>query len=413
MTATATAPPQTARGRLPTSVYLLALGTFCLGTSEFMLAGLLPEMATDLHTSIPSAGMLITAFALGMMIGAPIMAVATLRMPPKRTLLVAGAVFTAAHLLPLLSDSFAMVLASRVVAAVACAAFWAVGAVLAARIAGPGRTARAMAVIVGGLTLANILGVPAGTLIGQHFGWRGAFVAVAVTTVLCMTLIAVRIPSVPVAGVGNLRQRVGAELAALRQGRLWLALLTTAAFQAAVFCAFSYLAPLLTDVAGLGESSVPAVLLLFGIGSFIGVVLGGRFADRNMLGNVFISLIAMTSTLLLLLALAGSGWWAAVAVFGFGAAGFSIAAALNGRVFIFAGAAPTLAAGINVSAFNLGNAVGPWVGGTVIAAGFGFRAPVWAAIGLAVLAFGIAGISAVVERRPAPSPKRARRARGE
>lgn len=202
--------------RMPLSVYLLALGTFCLGTSEFMLAGLLPEMAADLGTSIPTTGLLITAFAVGMLIGAPVMAVATLRFPPKTTLVVAAAVFEIAHLLPLLDGTFAVVLVSRVVSAVGCAAFWAVGAVLAARIAGEGRIARAMAVIVGGLTLSNILGVPVGTWIGQKFGWQGAFVAVTVATALVLVLIVRSVPATPVAGTGNLRARIGAEIDALR-----------------------------------------------------------------------------------------------------------------------------------------------------------------------------------------------------
>lgn len=202
-----------------------------------------------------------------MLVGAPVMAVATLRFPPKTTLVTAAAVFGIAHLLPLLGDTFVMVLISRIVSAVACAAFWAVGAVLAARIAGEGRTARAMAVIVGGLTLSNILGVPAGTWIGQAFGWRGAFIAVTIATAAVLVLIIRAVPATSVSGTGNLRDRIGAEIDALKDRRLWLALATTAAFQAAVFCAFSYLAPLLTDVAGLPSASVPVVLLIFGIGS--------------------------------------------------------------------------------------------------------------------------------------------------
>lgn len=385
--------------RMPRSVYLLALGTFCLGTSEFMLAGLLPEMAADLGTSIPTTGLLITAFAVGMLVGAPVMAVATLRFPPKTTLVVAAAVFGVAHLLPLLGGGFVVVLVSRVISAVACAAFWAVGAVLAARIAGDGRTARAMAVIVGGLTLSNIFGVPVGTWIGQTYGWQGAFVAVTVATGVVLVPIVRSVPATPVSGTGNLRARIGAEIDALRDRRLWLALATTAVFQSAVFCAFSYLAPLLTDVAGLPSKSVPLVLLIFGVGSLAGVILGGRFADRNMLANVFISLVALAAALLLVLLLAGAGWWSAAAIFLFGVAGFSIAAALSGRVFAFAGAAPTLTAGINVSAFNLGNAAGPWIGGLVIAAGLGLRAPLWAALCLVAVALVLAGTSALVERR--------------
>jgi DHA1 family chloramphenicol resistance protein-like MFS transporter len=388
-------------GRLPATVYLLAAAVFCLGTSEFMIAGLLPEMAADLHASVPATGMLITAFAVGMMAGGPLMAVATLRFPPKSTLLLVGGVFAVAHLLPFVTADYPMVLASRVVAAVACAAFWAVGSVLAVRSSPSGRTARAMAVLVGGLTVANVIGVPAGSWIGQAFGWRAAFLAVALAAAASLALIAAKVPVGPARRSRQPRGRLRAEVRSLRSGRLWIALATTALFQAAVFCAFSYLAPLLTEVAGLPDGAVPTVLLIFGLGSLLGVAVGGRFADRNMLGNVFLSLAAMGLALVLVGVLAGAGWAVAAAVFVFGAASFSIAAALNGRVFLFAGSAPTLAAGINVSAFNLGNAIGPWAGGLVIGAGLGFRAPIWLAIGLTALAVGMASLSWLVERRPA------------
>ena len=371
------APPRT---RLPLAVYVLALGTFCIGTSEFMLAGLLPQLSEGLGVSISGAGLLITAFAIGMMVGAPLMTLATLRLPRRATLLSAALVFAAVHLLPLAFDGYAALMVGRVIAALACATYWAVGAVIAVRLAGPDLTARALAAIVGGLTLANILGVPMGTWIGEQLGWQAAFVAVALTTLAVVGVLRVMIPLQPHDDAATpMKVLVRRELVAFRDRRLWLALATTAAFQAAVFCCFSYLAPLLTDEAGISEGRVPLVLLLFGVGSFVGVTLGGRYADRDQLLNVFISLGAMVASLVLLYVLAGSTVGVVVATFLFGASAFSIAAALNGRVFGFAGDAPTLAASVNVSAFNLGNSVGPWIGGLVIDAGLGLRAPIWAA----------------------------------
>ncbi|KNX39575.1 chemotaxis protein [Luteipulveratus halotolerans] len=387
---------------MPLAVYVLALGTFCLGTSEFMLAGLLPQLSDGLGVSIPRAGLLITAFAIGMTLGAPVMTLATLRLPRRATLLSAAAVFAAVHLLPLAFDGYAAVFAGRVIAAVACATYWAVGAVIAVRLAGPDLTARALAAIVGGLTLSNILGVPAGTWIGEQLGWQAAFVAVAIATIVIIGVLRVMVPVQPHDDASTpMKVLVRRELVAFRDRRLWLALATTASFQAAVFCCFSYLAPLLTDVAGISDSRVPLVLLLFGVGSFVGVTIGGRYADRDLLVNVCASLGAMTLALLLLIVLAGSGVGVVVATFLFGATAFSIAAALNGRVFAFAGDAPTLAASVNVSAFNVGNAIGPWIGGLVIDAGLGLRAPAWAAIGLALMALTIAAFSWRLERGPA------------
>ncbi|MDE9366864.1 MFS transporter [Luteipulveratus sp. YIM 133132] len=327
------------------------------------------------------------------------MTLATLRLPRRATLLAAALVFAGVHLLPLLLDGYAALLVGRVVAAVACATYWAVGAVVAVRLGGPERTARALAAIVGGLTLANVLGVPLGTWIGEHLGWQAAFLAVALATIAVAVVLRVMIPRQPqddaTTPMGVLVRR---ELAAFRNRRLWLALLTTATFQAAVFCCFSYLAPLLTDVAGIDESRVPLVLLLFGVGSFIGVTIGGRYADRDLLMNVFLSLGSMVLALTALLVLAGSVAGIVIATFLFGATSFSIAAALNGRVFAFAGDAPTLAASMSVSAFNVGNAVGPWIGGLVIDAGLGLRAPVWASIGLVLLALVVASCSWRLER---------------
>ena len=393
----------TTRTRLPISVYVIALTIFCLGTSEFMLAGLLPDMATDLDVSIPSAGGLISAFAIGMLAGAPVMALLTLRLPRRLTLIAACLVFGAAHVVGALADDYLLLLATRIVAALACATFWAVGAVTAVTVSPAGSTARALAIVLGGLTLANVLGVPAGTWIGDRLGWQSAFAAVAVATLIATIATALFVPETGAEDARTpLRERVQAELAVFRQSRLWAALATTTMYQAAVFCAFSYLAPLLTDVAGLPSSQVPIVLLVFGVGTLIGISIGGRFADRSALTNIFISLIAMATSLVALAAVAHSPTLVVGGVFVFGVAAFSIASAINARVFKLAADAPTLAAAVNVSAFNVGNAIGPWIGGLAISAGLGFIAPLWFALGLTAAALGCATISWQLERQREP-----------
>jgi DHA1 family chloramphenicol resistance protein-like MFS transporter len=396
------------------ATYVLALTIFCLGTSEFMLAGLLPGIAGDLGVSIPRASLLISGFAVGMLVGAPVMALLTLRLPRKVTLLGAGFVFAAMHVVGALTGDFALLMTTRVIAAVACATFWAVAAVTVLAVAPAGATARGLAVLVGGLTLANILGVPLGTWVGEQYGWQGAFVAVAVATFVAVGATAVWVPetgergagrSVGGARTGSLGDVVRREFRVLRNPRLWVALSTTVAFQAAVFGTFSYLAPMLTDVAGLGSDRVPMVLLLFGIGSFVGITIGGRFADRNMLLNVALSLGATMVALLMLRVVMPFGPVVAVAVFVFGAASFSITSAINGRIFQHAGDAPTMASAFNVSSFNVGNAVGPWLGGLVIAAGLGYLAPIWVSVGLATLALGLTALSWRLERVPGPRPE--------
>lgn len=396
---TTTAPPRT-ETRLPFATYVLALTVFCLGTSEFVLAGLLPQLARDLDATIPSTGLLISGFAVGMLVGAPVMALLTLRLPRKLTLVGAAGVFAGMHLAGALTDDFALLMTTRVVAAVACATFWAVAAVTVVTITPEAATARGLGALVGGLTLANIVGVPLGTWIGQAQGWRVAFLAIAVATVLA-TLATVRwVPETSdrTASAPPMRDLLRTEIGALANRRLWLALGTTASIQASVFATFSYLAPLLTDVSHLDEGAVPALLLLFGIGSFVGITIGSRYADRNLLGNVIISLLATLVALPALRVLAPAGAIVAVAVFALGAAAFSIASAINARVFLHAGDAPTLASAVNVSAFNVGNAIGPWLGGLVIGAGLGYLSPIWVSVGLVLVALGLAATSWRLER---------------
>jgi MFS transporter, DHA1 family, chloramphenicol resistance protein len=405
---TTTLAPTPPRTRLPLSVYVLALTVFCLGTSEFMLAGLLPPIASDLDVSIPQAGLLISGFALGMLFGAPVMAMVTLRLPRKVTLIGAATVFAAAHVLSATAGSFGVLMLSRVVAAVACATFWAVAAVTVVSVVAPSATARGMAVLLGGLSLANIAGVPLGTWVGEHVGWRGAFLAIGALTVVATLATLWKVPETSDRSHSRTtREVLRAEVAGLRGRRLWVALGTTAAFQAAVFGTFSYLAPLLTDVSGLSTGVVPLVLLVFGVGSFLGLNVGARFADRSLLGNIAVSLVLTAAALGLLVLISGTVAVVA-AVFLFGATAFSMASALNARVFLFAGAAPTLASAVNVSAFNLGNTAGPWFGGEAIDVTGSYLAPAVVSGGLVAVALGLTGWSRLLERRarrdePAPA----------
>lgn len=390
------------RRRLPLGVYLLGLGVFSLGTSEFMIAGLVPDLTADLGITIPQAGMLITAFAIGMVIGAPAVTLLTLRLPPKQTLLTAVGTYVLMHLIGVLLHDYLPLLITRIVAAVVYAAFWAIAAVTAGRLAGSAQIARAMAILVGGLSLANLLGVPAGSWLAERAGWRSAFIAVAVATLISGVLIMVAVPATgPSAAVAGQRigDRLRAEVAAFTRLRMWLALLTTALFQGGVFAAFSYFAPLLITVSGVPAERVPSYLLIFGAGALGGTVISGRVADRGPLGNVAISLAASIVASVALLLVSGSPIGVGVAIAAYGLAAFSISGALNARVLGLAGDAPTLAAAVNTSAFNVGNAAGPWFGGLVIAAGLGFRAPVVVGMIMFAAALLVAGLSWRVERR--------------
>lgn len=387
--------------RVPAQVYLLAAVIFCLGTSEFMIAGILEPISADLQVGIPLAGLLITGFAVGMIVGAPAMALLTLKLPRRATMIISIVAFSALHILAALSPTYSILMITRVLAAIACGGFWAVAAVHTTRIAPAEVHGRALASLVGGLTVANLVGVPLGTWVGTQYGWRATFWAVAIVTALAAVLITVTIRASTEErseSTMHLPTLLKAEVAAFKGPRIWLALGTTALFQASVFAAFSYFSPLLTQVAGISHDLVPGVLAAFGIGAFIGVVVGGRFADRNVFANIIGSLAALAISLFALWLVADNGWAAIVMIVLIGASGFSIAGALNARVFQIATQAPTLAASVNTSAFNVGNAIGPALGAAVIALGWGFKAPVVVAVLLALAALVVVAVAIRIER---------------
>ncbi|MGW1777229.1 Cmx/CmrA family chloramphenicol efflux MFS transporter [Streptomyces sp. NPDC002104] len=386
---------------MPVAVYVLGLSVFALGTSEFMLSGLLPPIAEDMGVTIPQAGLLISAFAIGMVVGAPLLAVATLRLPRRTTLLSLITLFGLGQVAGALAPSYELLFASRIVSALACAGFWAVGAAVAIAMVEQHQRARAMAVMIGGLSIANVLGVPAGAFLGEHLGWRSAFWAVGAASAVALAGILALIPKIPLPAE---KPTLSRELRIYRDRQVWLSIGVTALAAGGVFCAFSYLSPLLTDVAGLDAQWVPWILGLFGIGALVGTTAGGRIADAHLFGVMLWGITASTVFLAALALLASTAAAAIALSFLIGFSAFFTAPALNARMFNVAGAAPTLAGATTTAAFNLGNTGGPWLGGTVIDAGYGYSATAWAGGAMTVTAIGLGLVALRLDRRtPAPT----------
>lgn len=380
---------------MPVAVYVLGLTVFCIGTTEFMISGLLPDLSAGLSVSIPAVGWLISGYALSVVVGGPAMTLATLRIPRKASLLGLLAVFIAGQTICALAPGYGVLMAGRAIAAFAQGGFFGIGSVAAVELAGHERRGRALAIMFAGLTVANVVGVPAGTLLSQHAGWRVSFWAVDAVALLALLSMAFLLPRTPVTPYKG----ISAELTAFRNPRVWSALGTTTLTQASVFCCFSYLSPLLTAVTGFSAATVPLLLTAFGGGCFLGSLVGGRLADRHLLPNLYGGITAMGVVLALLPVAAHHKLPTAVAIAAFGVAAFSINPALQTQVMREAGSAPTLATTVNTSAFNVGNTLGPWAGGRVIDAGLGFTAPARTAALLAAGALGVALVSGALQRR--------------
>ncbi|MFE2060677.1 Cmx/CmrA family chloramphenicol efflux MFS transporter [Streptomyces sp. NPDC059446] len=388
---------------MPFAVHVLGLAVFAQGTSEFMLSGLLSGIAGDLHVSLGAAGLLTSAFAVGMVIGAPLTALAGRTWPRRRALLFFLGVFVAAHVVGALTSSYGVLLATRVAGALADAGFWAVALVTARAMVGPEQRARATAVVVGGVTVACVVGVPAGAALGGLWGWRAAFWAVALVCVPAALALWATVPEGrpdDVRGVG-----ARSELRALARPRLLLTLLVMALVQGATLCAFSYLEPLLTRVTGMGAGGVPVVLALFGAGSFAGVTLAGRLADARPGTVLAFGMTALAAGWAVLALSAAHPVAVSALVLLQGALAFGTGTTLITRVFHQAPDAPTLAGSFATAAFNVGAAAGPWLGGLALGGGLGLRSPVWVSALLMCPALVGAGVlaatSGTVRRTPA------------
>jgi len=368
---------------MPVSLLALALSAFAIGTTEFVIMGLLPNVANDLRVSIPLAGWLISGYALGVAIGAPIMAVLTAKLPRKKTLLLLMEIFIFCNLMCALSYSYGFLMLARVITALCHGAFFGIGAVVAANLVAPNRRASAVALMFTGLTLANVLGVPLGTALGQALGWRSTFWAVAIIGVASLFALYKKLPDKKDEEPTDLRKEMGA----LRGLGLWLSLSITVFFSAAMFALFTYIAPMLTEITGVSEHGVSWTLLLIGLGLTIGNVVGGRLADWRLgatltliflLIAVFSALFSWTSVNLLA---------AEVTLFFWAMVSFAAVPALQINVVTYGKNAPNLVSTLNIAAFNVGNALGAWVGGAVIARGMGLTAVPLAASGLGLIGF--------------------------
>ncbi|WP_316741576.1 MFS transporter [Streptomyces sp. MK7] len=334
--------------------------------------GVLPaQLDGDLSVSVSQAGLLITAFAIGMIIGGPTMSLATLRLPQRRTLVLTLAVFALGHAVAALSTSFTIVLAARVVTALATGAFWAVGFVIATAAAGPGNSTRAVSVMMGGLTLANVVGVPIGSLAGQVTGRRGPFWALAVLAGLAAAFAGRFIPTV----AQQTQVSARAEIRALRQRRLWLALAAAVLIMGGVLSTYTYITPLLTDRAGIAESAVPLVLTAFGVGALGGNTIGGRLGDRHPMATTITAAAAVAVTLLALIPLSDSPVAAVVLVFLMALTGFTVNPVVISLAVRFAGDAPTLTSALTTSAYNTGIAVGSALAGRALDSSLGLTGP--------------------------------------
>ncbi|MBE3011057.1 MFS transporter [Microbispora sp. NEAU-D428] len=380
---------------MPIAIYMLGLAVFAQGTSEFMLSGLVPDIARDLQVSVPAAGALTSAFAVGMIVGAPLTAVLSLRWPRRRALLVFLTVFMIVHVAGAVTTSFGVLLAARVAGALANAGFLAVGLATATAMAGPGAKGRAASVLLGGITLACVAGVPAGAMLGQVWGWRSAFWAVAVVSVPAVVAVARAVPATPSdAAVPDARR----ELRALRRPRLLVTLLLGALVNGATFCTFTYLAPVVTDVGGYGRQWVPVLLALFGLGSFAGVSIGGRMADRRPMWLLAPGGLALLTGWIVFAAAAGDAAAVFVLVFVQGTLSFAVGSTLITRALYTAADAPSLGGSFATAAFNVGATAGPLLGGVAIGAGLGYRSPLWVSALLVALAFAVAGPALAARR---------------
>lgn len=380
---------------MPLGLVALAIGAFGIGLTEFVIMGLLPEVAADFRVSEAAAGWLISGYALAVVVGALVLTAATTRLPRKPVLLGLVVLFIAGNVLTAIAEDYSLAMIGRILAALCHGAFFGIGSVVAASLVDPEKKAGAIAIMFTGLTAANVLGVPFGTFLGQQLGWRATFWAISVIGVLAFIGIAAL---VPVLRSPEERISIRGELQAFRSGQVWLSLLVTVLAYGGMFGAFTYIAYTLTEVSGFASTTVPWLLVLFGAGLVVGNWLGGRLADRSIDGTLVVFIAALVVILALFGLLAGSPIATIVALFLMGGFGFGTVPGLQSRIMNYAGTAPTLASGANIGAFNVGNALGAWAGGVGIAAGLGYTSPIWIGATITAVALVVMIIAAAAAR---------------
>ncbi|QKS88463.1 MFS transporter [Curtobacterium flaccumfaciens] len=367
---------------MPAGLIALALGGFGIGLTEFVITGLLPEVAADYGVTETTAGWLVTGYALAVIVGALGLTAATTRLPRKPVLLGLLVLFIVGNTLSAIAPTYGAMMTGRVIAALCHGAFFGIGSVVAANMVERSKRASAVALMFTGLTASNVLGVPFGTFLGQAAGWRATFWAIAAIGVVALIGVLVLVPAVRSTEVPSLAR----ELSAFRSGQVWLSLGMTVLGYGGMFGAFTYIAYTLTSVSGFPSSAVPWLLIVFGIGLFVGNFAGGKLAARSIDRTLLVVLVVLTVVLAAFALVATSPVLTVIALVLMGAFGFATVPALQTRVMQYADHAPTLASGANIAAFNLGNALGAWIGGLTIAAGLGYTSPIWAGSGITLAA---------------------------
>ncbi|MFC7274191.1 MFS transporter [Paractinoplanes rhizophilus] len=375
----------------------LAVGTFAIGMTEFVITGLLPDIASDLHVSIPTAGLLVSGYALSVLAGGPLLTYFVAHRRRKPVLIWLLGFFVAGNVLCALAPSYSVMLSGRIVAALGHGAFIGFATIVAGDLVSPARRSSAIAAMLSGLTVANVAGVPLGTLLGQQLGWRSTFWAMALLGLVAAAATAAFVPAMAVTGVAR------AQLAAFRSPAVWLALGMTALAFGAVYAPFTYVAPLMTDVAGFADGALPWLLALFGLGLVLGNVIGARGADKRLMGTIVTASVAMLVVLVAFAWTAHAKAPATVTLFLLGVAAYATVPGLTTRVITAAGddAQNLLASSAAVSAFNLGNAAGAYFGGLAITAGWGYDATPLVGAAMEVGALGLAVALIVTARRGA------------
>jgi MFS transporter, DHA1 family, inner membrane transport protein len=388
--------PAVERRRMPSGLLALAVGGFGIGLTEFLIAGLLPQVASSFAVSEAAAGRLISGYALSVAVGAIVLTAATARLPRKQVLVGLVVLFVLGNLLSAIAPSYPVMLWGRIVAALCHGSFFGIGSLVARSLVAPERKSRAVAVMFAGLTVANVLGVPFGALVGEHWGWRAAFWAVTAVGLLtlagiiaCVPGRTVTTPTTEPAPPTGLR----AQLGAFRSGQVWLTLVATALGYGGMFGAFSYIAYTFTEVGGFSSADVAWLLMVYGVGLVVGNMVGGRAADHDRDRTLLLALAGLTVTLAVFGLLAESPTASVVLVFLMGVSGFAGVPGMITRVTDHAQGA-ALAAGANVSASNIGNALGAWAGGLAITAGLGYTAPLYVGAGMVLTAVAVMAVAA-------------------
>lgn len=383
------------RLRFAVAVLALATGGFAIGTTEFVTMGLLPQIADGVGVSIPEAGHLISAYALGVVVGAPLIAALGARLPRRALLVGLIASFGVLNLLTATMSHYGWLFLVRFLDGLPHGAYFGVAALTAASMVPAERRGRALALVMMGIPVANVLGVPAATILGQQLGWRSAFAAVGVLSALTVALILAFVPSTPGDPAASSRR----ELSALRHPQLWYAVGASGIGFGGLFALVSYIAPLTTEVGGLGEASVAVFLLVIGLGMVVGNVVAGRLVDWSVERSLRIGSVGLAAALLGYFVLAPYGWWALAAGFATTVLGSVLALGFQVRLIDTAEHAQTLGAALSHASLNIGNSLGAFLGGTVIAAGWGYRSPLVVGVGLALAGLVVLVLARRAEQR--------------